>query len=656
MIYIFRKEIKKWTPLLWIAFISIPLGYVAGYFVGGGGAKGEMKIAWVDKQPVLFKDYQLELSKVQSQIEEMRQNAQRFGISPELLLAQLKLSPEELAFQQVVQSILLNKVQRDLKLELDPAYFVEELGKSVPMAFLEPSGHINEKVFTRYLQRMNLTIPQYEDMKEEEFKRTAIEQCLESAVYIPSYIAEQSFDKKFSQKSFRVVSLPLEAFVARARKTPVTDKQLQTFYADTKEQYRAAEKRKATYWVIPAQVYLARVEVDDEAIMSSYEKNKNSLYRIPPEVKVRRILFKVASGAPQAQQKVIEKRAQGILAQIKANPSDFPKLARAHSEAKSAAREGLVDFFKRGTYSKKPKFEEAAFRLQAEGEVSGLVRSDEGFEIVQLVKRKAASAKPLSVVRAEIIEAIRARKAMQSMRSDLESLMYHMRTDSKKLATFVKEHNLRASTTDWVEDAPGRGGDLKTQITGKLFAKKDKESNYGYFPLDKDYVLYKEAQRQESRIPLLTSIKPRLEDDYYTTQARKSLKAFAKKAKREVIEAKSTLEKVGGEINEPVFRTGIIKSDATINSLKGAPGLVARAFDLTDPRQVLKYKDQDHYYLVQLENYGQVDPALFDREKKTLLDTEKDDQRRLSSGSFVASLLRTAKIEKNEELLKKSIM
>ena len=58
--------------------------------------------------------------------------------------------------------------------------------------------------------------------------------------------------------------------------------------------------------------YKEKVSIKEPQIKQFYEKNKSTLYRIPPKVKVRTILFKVDQNASPDSVANIRKRAQKV--------------------------------------------------------------------------------------------------------------------------------------------------------------------------------------------------------------------------------------------------------------------------------------------------------------------------------------------------------
>jgi peptidyl-prolyl cis-trans isomerase D len=108
---------------------------------------------------------------------------------------------------------------------------------------------------------------------------------------------------------------------------------------------------------------------------------------------------------------VARKKAEQLLAQVRAKPGDFEKLARENSkDPGSAAQGGDLGFFGKGMMVK--PFEEAVFKLKP-GEVSDVVESDFGFHVIKLTEVKPAEIKPLEQVRADIERDLKTQQAQK---------------------------------------------------------------------------------------------------------------------------------------------------------------------------------------------------------------------------------------------------
>lgn len=127
-------------------------------------------------------------------------------------------------------------------------------------------------------------------------------------------------------------------------------------------------------------------KVTDETIQEYYDQNGEK-YGDPAQVHARHILVET------------EEEAQATLAELQ-NGGDFAQLAAERSQDPgSKDNGGDLGFFGRGQMV--PAFEEAAFELQP-GQLSGIVQSNFGFHIIEVLERKEGRIPPLAEVKDQI--------------------------------------------------------------------------------------------------------------------------------------------------------------------------------------------------------------------------------------------------------------
>lgn len=122
-------------------------------------------------------------------------------------------------------------------------------------------------------------------------------------------------------------------------------------------------------------------QISRREVEEFYRAYRDSLPQVNESVKLSHILVDVQPS--EAAMKAAREKAQMILDRLKKG-EDFAELARQYSEGPSAARGGDLGLMARGDLVK--EFEEVAFNLQP-GEISGIVRTQFGLHIIQLVKK-----------------------------------------------------------------------------------------------------------------------------------------------------------------------------------------------------------------------------------------------------------------------------
>ncbi len=649
MIYIFRKEMKKWHSVLWLVLVSLVVGGLSALLFRPKHPS-EIGVVKVNGSEVNFKTYTQALSEIKAQIESYRVAARMYGIPVDMFLSMSGFNnPEKAAYDKCINSELIDQQLYNFKLEISPDFFEEELLKNLPAEIKDPSGNLNMEAYKFYTSRLYTNIPEFEQNREDDFKRDLFTQIIEQANYIPEKDLVESFAEKTIKKSFAILEFSNNKYLEQAKKNPPKEQDIVDFYKKNKEAYRIPEKRDAVYWQISPEKYSQKITIDEQAIQNFYNKNKSTLFRIPPKVKVRNILLKIDSATTPKQMDSILEKAKTIKKDLSKNADKFVDFVSLYSEDdKTKKNSGLIDFFEKGTYDK--NFEKAAFRLLKSGEISDIVKTKNGYEIIQLVERISADYKPIDKVKDEIVKTIRTRKEQVVLRSALEKLIHEERTSKNAILDFAKNNKLVGKKTGLLVFANSVGKDLKDLISEKLFAVKRKEDVFGYLVYQKDYVIYKMTDIKDSYIPKFEDIKTDVLDNYYKSKVKQLIKTDIKKARSEFFAKKKEFNNLKDEFNLSLIESGSIKKGDAISGLDFGKELSSGAFMLNDSDQLFTYKNNSNSYLVRLVESDKVNIQDFQDDKIKLLEQEKDSSNKQFLSAFIASLLRSAKIENMQKI------
>jgi len=122
---------------------------------------------------------------------------------------------------------------------------------------------------------------------------------------------------------------------------------------------------------------------------------------------------------------VDEAVAKDLLAKLREDPSQFDKLAKEHSIDKANAEKGGdLGFFGRGRMVK--EFEEAAFALSKDGEISDVVHTRFGYHVIKRTGREEGKTKPFE----EVKNQIRIRLINDKRRQKTEEFLESLKTES----------------------------------------------------------------------------------------------------------------------------------------------------------------------------------------------------------------------------------
>ncbi|MDI4633487.1 SurA N-terminal domain-containing protein [Pelomonas sp. V22] len=211
--------------------------------------------------------------------------------------------------------------------------------------------------------------------------------------------AAVAFDALLQQREVQIQQFDAKDFAANIKPT---EAQLEAFHKDPSNAalFQLPESADIEYLVLDLDQLKKGLKASDEDLRKYYDDNQ-ARYAVPEERRASHILIKADKGASAAERAKAKARAEELLAQAHKAPTAFAELARKNSQDEGSAQNGGdLDFFGRGAMVK--PFEDAAFALKQQGDISNVVESDFGFHVIQLTGKRGGDKKSFEEVRAEI--------------------------------------------------------------------------------------------------------------------------------------------------------------------------------------------------------------------------------------------------------------
>ncbi|MCL6583377.1 MAG: peptidyl-prolyl cis-trans isomerase [bacterium] len=153
-----------------------------------------------------------------------------------------------------------------------------------------------------------------------------------------------------------------------------------------------------------------KIKISNQEIKDYYQSHLEE-FRAPLKIRVSYICANTGE------------EAENILRELKGGAS-FHKLATKKSSRASNLKAGETGWFGKG--EKDSAFEKAAFALE-KGEVSGVVKTEDGYEIISLLDKKGGEIKPLD----EVKSTIKIKLMTQRMYQKLEEAKRHYKIEVK---------------------------------------------------------------------------------------------------------------------------------------------------------------------------------------------------------------------------------
>jgi len=151
----------------------------------------------------------------------------------------------------------------------------------------------------------------------------------------------------------------------------------------------------------------AKAAVSDQAVRDFYDKHREQEMKVPERRHVRHILIAVDPKAPAADRDKARQKAQDVLKRLQAG-EDFGKLAEQLSDdPRSKTRKGDLGWIIREQTRTVPAFGDAVFALKQPNDMSPVVESPYGFQIIQLVERQELTTLPFDEVKERIAQMLK---------------------------------------------------------------------------------------------------------------------------------------------------------------------------------------------------------------------------------------------------------
>jgi peptidyl-prolyl cis-trans isomerase SurA len=171
----------------------------------------------------------------------------------------------------------------------------------------------------------------------------------------------------------------------------------------------------------------SRITVNDEELQALYQKNLRTL-GAETKVRARHIFLAVPEGASVKEVASKRRQAEALLAKVKAG-EDFAELAKKHSEDSVTRIDGGdLGFLGHGTLP--AHIEEAVFAMKV-NEVRGVIRTDRGFHLLQVLERKESSARTFDEVKEDLMQQIYAERMEKATTAYLTEVRKRSHIDTR---------------------------------------------------------------------------------------------------------------------------------------------------------------------------------------------------------------------------------
>ena len=276
---------------------------------------------------------------------------------------------------------------------------------------------------------------------EQEFRRDIQVAQLRNGIAISSFATPGELGRRIAlEGETRDIDYFTIAAAQFAADVAVSPGEVQAYYDANKADFITPETVSVQYVALKAADVAATVEVTDEALHQYYDQVAPERYTDAERRRARHILIEAGSDDAAAKQKADE-----VMAKAKAG-EDFGKLAGEYSnDPGSKARGGELGWATRQSFVQ--PFADALFAMQV-GEISGPVKTQFGYHVIQLEEVQPARQRSFDEVRAELEADYRSEQAQSLFYERSQQLADDAFASLSELESVAQKHGLKLLTLD----------------------------------------------------------------------------------------------------------------------------------------------------------------------------------------------------------------
>lgn len=619
----------------------VPTGSTGTFF--GGGTPPSGIIATIGDEQVTVPEVQREARLM------VRQQFPKGGEQAAMLLP---FFAGQAAEQLINEKALVAEAHR-MGLRVTDEELRDELQHGPLSSMLFPDGKfVGQAEYENFAQRADLSIPQFENLEKEYILIRKLRALISGSAFVGEPEIRAAFERQNTKIKFDYAVLT-QADILKGLHP--TDQELKAFYDRNKAAYNNSipEKRQIKYALVPA-IPPAATPVSDQELQAFYAEHRDE-YRLPEQVKVAHILIKTPP--PGADGKVDEKgveaarqKAEDVLKQVKAG-GDFAKLATQYSDDPGSAKKGgELDWIGRGRTV--PEFEKAAFSL-SKGQTSELVKSSFGFHIIRVEDKQEAHVKSLAEVKSEIEGKVKEEKSQHATEVAANSLLSQARADGLDKAAAAK--GTHVVTTEFFSRQDRLPGIEPTpELMETIFNEREK-APADAVQLPQGFVVFEMVGTKPPSTPTFEDIHARVETEFKNERAgfllQQKTQELSDRAK-----AAHDLKRAAKELGATMKTSELVAPDGQVPDVGSLAGTASSLFTLKQGEISGPITAGSNGVVAQiLEKQAPTDQdfaAKKDQIRQTLLDSKQNEMFSLFVSSLRKEMEKSNKLKVNQDEMK----
>ena len=397
------------TALLSLVALSMVAYLIPGYGGSGGTSAGDNVVAEIGKQKVTVRDVQMAV----------RAATRNRDLPPAMMAHYVP----QMIDQMINEKAMIYQAVR-MGLEVTEADTAKAIREQMPHLF--PNGaFVGKEAYAAALAQQDMSIGEFEAYMQEQILLNRLRSVVLENTVVSKADIEREFRLKNEKAAIEYVKFDPQKLLAEVKVSP---EEMRDYFEKNKASFRIAEKRGMKLVVLDPAKISESVAVSDAQLLRAYEQNKDR-YRTPDRVKARHLLL-MTTGKPPEEEAKIKAKAEDLLKQVKAG-GNFAELAKKNSEDPgSKDKGGDLDWVVKGQTV--PEFEKALFGLKP-NEISGVVKTQYGFHIIQALEKQDAHLKTLDEVKGELTTELKKQMGQDQIQSALDAAVAELKKNPQQV-------------------------------------------------------------------------------------------------------------------------------------------------------------------------------------------------------------------------------
>ncbi len=445
------ERAKSWAvrAILGIVVLTFVISFGYGNFV-----RTKEVLATVGDHEILVSQFSQQF---QDQLELLRR---RYPDNAEALAQQLGLRDQVL--QQMINRYLMLTAARRLGLQVSE----QELRDTVAGQKEFQGGRgFDFETYRAVLRQNDLTPELFESRMQDDLLIRKFQDQLVSGVVVSQAEVDQRYRVESEAVEVEYVTVDPARFDGAVKPDPAAEK---AYYTQNRQDFQQIAQYRVKYFVLGIGQLQEAGELNPRAAERYYERNAATEFTTARKVRASHILKRLDRGATPQQAQARRAELEPVLKQARAG-ADFAGLARKHSDDK-AAQGGDLGFFAKEEMP--TDFAQAAFSLKV-GQVSDIVRTPFGWDIIKVTAEKPEEKKAFAQVRKQIEDKLRTERAEH--RLDLETTRLPERIEKEGIEAVAKPFQAAVQETDWLDGTQTlKGLGSTAELYGRLKGRREK--------------------------------------------------------------------------------------------------------------------------------------------------------------------------------------